>query len=76
MQTNNPMELLKMLNGSQNPEMMFQRMIESNPNIKKTLMQIANSTQGASPEQIAKQMAQRSGISEEQLNQLYRQIKR
>ena len=76
MQTNNPMELLKMLNGSQNPEMMFQRMIESNPKIKQTLMQIANSTQGASPEQIAKQMAQRSGISEEQLNQLYRQIKR
>lgn len=76
MQTNNPMELLKMLNGSQNPEMMFQRMIESNPNIRQTLMQIANSTQGASPEQIAKQMAQRSGISEEQLNQLYRQIKR
>lgn len=76
MQTNNPMELLKMFNGSQNPEMMFQRMIESNPNIKQTLMQIANSTQGASPEQIAKQMAQRSGISEEQLNQLYRQIKR
>ena len=76
MQTNNPMELLKMLNGSQNPEMMFQRMVESNPNIKQTLMQIANSTQGASPEQIARQMAQRSGISEEQLNQLYRQIKR
>lgn len=76
MQTNNPMELLKMLNGSQNPEMMFQRMIESNPNIRQTLMQIANSTQGASPEQIAKQMAQRSGISEEKLMQLYRQIKR
>ena len=76
MQTNNPMELLKMINGSQNPEMMFQKMVESNPNIKQTLMQIANSTQGASPEQIAKQMAQRSGISEEQLNQLYRRIKR
>ena len=76
MQTNNPMELLKMLNGSQNPEMMFQRMVESNPNIKQTLMQIANSTQGANPEQIARQMAQRSGISEEQLNQLYRKIKR
>jgi hypothetical protein len=72
----NPMQLLQMFQGSQNPQMMFQQMLQNNPQMNSALTQIQNSTQGANPKDVAMQLAKQRGISEQQLMNMYNSLNR
>ena len=72
----NPMQLFQMLSGSNNPQMMFQQMLQQNPQMSSALSQIQNSTQGADPREIAMQLARQKGVSEQQIMSLFNSLNR
>lgn len=57
-----------------NPKQMLINMLQNNPQLQNTMNQLKNSSNGLSNEEMAKQMAKRQGISEEQLMQMYNSI--
>lgn len=63
----NPQMLIQILQGTRNPEQFVNNMLNANP-------QMRNSTNGASYEDIAKQLAKQRGMSDEELQRLYSQI--
>ena len=67
----NPMQLFQMLQGSQNPQQMFQQMLQQNPQMSSALSQIQNSTQGANPRDVAMQLAKQRGMSEQQVMNMF-----
>ena len=67
----NPMQLFQMLQGSQNPQQMFQQMLQQNPQMSSALSQIQNSTQGANPRDVAMQLAKQRGMSEQQVMSMF-----
>ena len=71
---NNPMQILQMFQQAQNPQMMFENLIKSNPNLANVLNQVKNSTQGANPKDVALQLARQRGISEEQVMQMFNSL--
>lgn len=70
----NPMQLFQMLSGSKNPQMMFQQMLQQNPQMSSALSQIQNSTQGANPREIAMQLARQRGVSEQQIMSMFNSL--
>lgn len=72
----NPMQLFQMLQGAQNPQMMFQNMLMQNPQMNSALTQIQNSTQGANPRDVAMQLAKQRGMSEQQVMNMYNSLNR
>ena len=57
-----------------NPKQMLINMLQNNPQLQNIMNQLKNSSNGLSNEEMAKQMAKRQGISEEQLMQMYNSI--
>lgn len=72
----NPMQLFQMLQSSQNPQMMFQQMLQQNPQMMSALSQIQNSTQGANPKDVAMQLARQRGMSEQEVMNMYNALNR
>lgn len=72
----NPMQLFQMLQGSQNPQQMFQQMLQQNPQMSSALSQIQNSTQGANPRDVAMQLAKQRGMSEQQVMSMFNALNR
>ena len=70
----NPQMLIQMLQGTRNPEQFVNNMLNANPQMRTEIEQMRNSTNGASYEDIAKQLAKQRGISDEELQRLYSQI--
>ena len=70
----NPFQMMSMMNNANNPKAMLDAMFQQNPQLRQVMEQLKNSSYGASPEQIARQLAKQNGISEEQLMQLYNKI--
>lgn len=72
----NPMQLFQMLRGAQNPQQMFQNMLQQNPQMSSALSQIQNSTQGANPRDVAMQLARQRGMSEQEVMNMYNSLAR
>ena len=70
----NPMQLFQALRTARNPQQMFEQTVNQNPQLKNTFTQLQNTSNGASYEQIARQLAKQRGMSEEQLMQMYNQF--
>ena len=70
----NPMQLFQALRTARNPQQMFEQTVNQNPQLQNTFTQLQNSSNGASYEQIARQLAKQRGMSEEQLMQMYNQF--
>lgn len=67
----NLVEFIKAIQSSQNPEQMFESLMMSNSQVRNTIQQVQNSTQGASPKDIALQLAKQKGISEQDIMKMY-----
>lgn len=74
MNANNPFQFIQMFQSAKNPQQLFVSLLESNPRYKTTLQQMKNSADGASYETIARQLAEKQGISEQQLMQMYNML--
>ena len=72
----NPMQLFQMLQNSQNPQQMFQQMLQQNPQMSSALSQIQNSTQGANPRDVAMQLARQRGMSEQEVMNMFNSLNR
>ena len=72
----NPMQMFQMLRGAQNPQQMFQNMLQQNPQISSALSQIQNSTQGANPRDVAMQLARQRGMSEQEVMNMFNSLNR
>ena len=70
----NPMQLFQTLRMVRNPQQMFEQTVNQNPQLQNTFAQMKNSSNGASFEQMARQLAKQKGVSEEQLMQMYNQF--
>ena len=70
----NPMQLFQTLRMARNPQQMFEQTVNQNPQLRNTFAQMKNSSNGASFEQMARQLAKQKGVSEEQLMQMYNQF--
>ena len=70
----NPMQLFQTLRMARNPQQMFEQTVNQNPQLQNTFAQMKNSSNGASFEQMARQLAKQKGVSEEQLMQMYNQF--
>ena len=70
----NPQMLIQMLQGTRNPEQFVNNMLNANPQMRTAIEQMRNITNGASYEDIAKQLAKQRGMSDEELQRLYAQI--
>lgn len=70
-QMNNPMNnVLQMMNGGMNPQMIMDRMLQNNPQAKQFLEQMKNQSNGRSPKEMALQYARQQGISDQQLMEM------
>lgn len=76
MHRTNPFDLMQAFQNARNPQELFINLIQNNPQNKQMLTQLQNSTNGASFEQMARQVAKQKGISEEQLMQMYNSLNR
>lgn len=72
----NPMQMFQMLRGAQNPQQMFQNILQQNPQISSALSQIQNSTQGANPRDVAMQLARQRGMSEQEVMNMFNSLNR
>ena len=72
----NPMQMFQMLRGAQNPQQMFQNMLQQNPQMSSALSQIQNSTQGANPRDVAMQLAKQRGMSEQEVMNMFNSLNR
>lgn len=70
----NPMQFFQNILMSRNPQRTFENAVNQNPQLQNTFTQLQNSSNGASYEQIARQLAKQHGMSEEQLMQMYNQF--
>lgn len=71
-----PMQMFQMLQGAQNPQVMFQQMLRNNPQMSLALTQIQNSTQGSNPRDVAMQLARQRGMSEQQVMNMFNSLNR
>lgn len=70
------MQMFQMLRGAQNPQQMFQNILQQNPQISSALSQIQNSTQGANPRDVAMQLARQRGVSEQEVMNMFNSLNR
>lgn len=68
---NNIFNIINMIRTAKNPEQMLQNAVNQNPQIANIISQVQNSTSGASPQQVAMQMARQKGISEKEIMDMY-----
>lgn len=68
------MQFLQGIVMSRNPQKSLEQVVNQNPQLQNTFTQLQNSSNGASYEQIARQLAKQRGMSEEQLMQMYNQF--
>ena len=68
------MQFLQGIVMSRNPQKSLEQAVNQNPQLQSTFTQLQNSSNGASYEQIARQLAKQRGVSEEQLMQMYNQF--
>lgn len=68
---NNIFNIINMIRMAKNPEQMLQNAVNQNPQIANIISQVQNSTSGASPQQVAMQMARQKGISEKEIMDMY-----
>lgn len=73
----NPIQLMNAFRNAKNPQALLQQVMQNNPQLQQTMMQLQNSGGGSmTPEQMARQLAKQNGISDEQLMQMYNQFNR
>ena len=70
----NPMQFFQNILMSRNPQRTLENAVNQNPQLQNTFTQLHNTSNGASYEQIARQLAKQRGMSEEQLMQMYNQF--
>ena len=70
------MQMFQMLQGAQNPQVMFQQMLRNNPQMSLALTQIQNSTQGSNPRDVAMQLARQRGMSEQEVMNMFNSLNR
>lgn len=70
----NPQMLFQILQGTRNPEQFVNNMLNANPQMRTVIEQMRNSTNGASYEDMARQLAKQRGMSDDDLQRLYSQI--
>ena len=70
------MQMFQMLQGAQNPQVMFQQMLRNNPQMTSALTQIQNSTQGSNPRDVAMQLARQRGMSEQEVMNMFNSLNR
>lgn len=68
--------MINMFKQAQNPQALFQQMLNQNPQMATSFAQLQNSTQGANPRDIAMQLAKQKGIPEEQVMQMFNNLRR
>lgn len=68
---NNIFNIINMIRTAKNSEQMLQNAVNQNPQIANIISQVQNSTSGASPQQVAMQMARQKGISEKEIMDMY-----
>lgn len=74
MMNGNIFQLMQLIQKSKNPRWVFEQMVQSNPRYQQVFNQLRNSSNGASAEEMARQLARQQGISEEQLMQMYNSL--
>lgn len=67
----NIFQLAKIFKSKGNPEKLMQELMMSNPQVREIVGQVKNSTQGATPKNIALQLAKQQGISEEDIMEVF-----
>ena len=68
---NNPINtMLQFLNSGGNPRSLAQQMLQQNPQIKQTMEQLYNTSNGQNPKDIAMQLAKQRGIDPTQIMQI------
>lgn len=72
----NPFQLIQQFQRMKDPKGAFMQMMQNNPQYQQMFNQLQNSANGASAEQMARQIAKQRGISEEQLMQMYNSLAR
>lgn len=72
----NPFQLIQQFQRMKDPRGAFMQMMQNNPQYQQMFNQLQNSANGASAEQMARQIAKQRGISEEQLMQMYNSLAR
>ena len=72
----NPFQLIQQFQRMKDPRGAFMQMMQNNPQYQQMFNQLQNSANGASAEQMARQVAKQRGISEEQLMQMYNSLAR
>ncbi len=72
----NPFQLIQQFQRMKDPKGAFMQMMQNNPQYQQMFNQLQNSANGASAEQMARQVAKQRGISEEQLMQMYNSLAR
>ena len=72
----NPFQLIQQFQRMKDPKGAFVQMMQNNPQYQQMFNQLQNSANGASAEQMARQIAKQRGISEEQLMQMYNSLAR
>lgn len=70
----NPMQFFQNILMSRNPQRTLENAVNQNPQLQNAFTQLHNTSNGASYEQIARQLAKQRGMSEEQLMQMYNQF--
>lgn len=70
----NPFQLIQQFQRMKDPKGAFMQMMQNNPQYQQMFNQLQNSANGASAEQMARQIAKQRGISEEQLMQMYNSL--
>ena len=71
---NNPFQLIQMFQQVRNPKQLFMSLMQKRPEYQQALSQVQNSSNGASYKDICMQLAQKQGIPQEQLMQMYNQL--
>ena len=70
----NIFQVVNQLKNARNPRAVFMHMVQKNPKYRQVFDQLQNSSNGASAEDMARQLAKRQGISDEQLAQMYNSL--
>ena len=71
---NNFMGMIQMFQSKANPKQAFIQMLQSSPQYQTQIQAVQNSANGASMEQIVRQIAKQQGVSEDQIMQAYNSL--
>ena len=66
--------ILQMMNGGMNPQIVVNQMLQRNPQARLFLQQMQNQANGRSPKEVVMQYARQNGISDQELMQLAERV--